>query len=355
VVFFVGWLSCDSVEYPFGETDGFGAIIRRIADQSGYATVRVDKPGVGDSEGPACSQLDFVRELAAYHAAFASISRFAFIDPTRVFVLGLSNGGGFAPLTTDGTPVRGYIAAGSWGRSWYEHMVEHERRRLMRGGTPLAQVDDAMRTCVEFYRLFLMQKATPGAILAEHRAWRPLWYDADDGMDGRPAAFYQQLQDLNVAAAWSRTNAAALVLRGSADTVMSRADSEALFEIVNRAHPGTATYREIDGADHLFTRGADFAGETVTTMREWMRSQLLKTKQPVGRAFKLQVSPGAPDPTYQVVGISYSDAARRVRAQARKGPINALHAEKHRAVRVHPSQGSDATVRPQRGELLRVR
>lgn len=25
-IFFVGWLSCDSVEYPNGETDGFGAI-----------------------------------------------------------------------------------------------------------------------------------------------------------------------------------------------------------------------------------------------------------------------------------------------------------------------------------------
>src|SRR5438876_7477005 len=45
-IFFVGWLSCDSVEYPYGETDGFGAILRRIAEQSGYATVRVDKPGV---------------------------------------------------------------------------------------------------------------------------------------------------------------------------------------------------------------------------------------------------------------------------------------------------------------------
>jgi len=26
VIFFVGWLSCDSVEYARGETDAFGAI-----------------------------------------------------------------------------------------------------------------------------------------------------------------------------------------------------------------------------------------------------------------------------------------------------------------------------------------
>src|SRR6267143_3534494 len=48
VIFFVGWLSCDRVEYPQGETDGFGAVILRLIEQSGYATVGMDKPGVGE-------------------------------------------------------------------------------------------------------------------------------------------------------------------------------------------------------------------------------------------------------------------------------------------------------------------
>ena len=50
-IFFIGWLSCDSVEYPEGETDGFGAIFHRLIEQSGYATIRLDKPGVGESQG----------------------------------------------------------------------------------------------------------------------------------------------------------------------------------------------------------------------------------------------------------------------------------------------------------------
>ena len=52
VIFFVGWLSCDSMEYPDANTrDGFGIFLRRLIDQSGYATVRMDKPGVGESQG----------------------------------------------------------------------------------------------------------------------------------------------------------------------------------------------------------------------------------------------------------------------------------------------------------------
>ena len=42
VIFFVGWLSCDSVEYTRGETDAFGAIFWRLIEMSGYATLRMD-------------------------------------------------------------------------------------------------------------------------------------------------------------------------------------------------------------------------------------------------------------------------------------------------------------------------
>jgi cephalosporin-C deacetylase-like acetyl esterase len=33
------------------------------------------------------------------------------IDSSRIAVIGLSNGGGFAPMAANGTPVRGYVVA----------------------------------------------------------------------------------------------------------------------------------------------------------------------------------------------------------------------------------------------------
>src|SRR2546423_650829 len=74
VIFFVGWLSCDSVEYVT-ESDGFGALLRRLIDQSGYATIRMDKPGVGESTGTPCAKSDFQGELEGYRAAFESITK----------------------------------------------------------------------------------------------------------------------------------------------------------------------------------------------------------------------------------------------------------------------------------------
>src|SRR5579862_6783680 len=50
-IFVVGWLSCDSVEAPPGTTDSSQLVMQSIARLAGFATIRMDKPGVGDSEG----------------------------------------------------------------------------------------------------------------------------------------------------------------------------------------------------------------------------------------------------------------------------------------------------------------
>ncbi len=95
-IFVAGWLSCDSVEAPASTDDASGKVFRVLAELPGFVTVLRDKPGVGDSEG-VCKETDFDTELSAYRAAFRSLSRYAFIDKNKVFVFGISNGGGFAP------------------------------------------------------------------------------------------------------------------------------------------------------------------------------------------------------------------------------------------------------------------
>jgi pimeloyl-ACP methyl ester carboxylesterase len=269
-IFFVGWLSCDSVEYPLGETDGFGPIFWRLVEQSGYATFRVDKPGVGESKGD-CSSTDFLTELSGYQAAFDSISKYDFIDPERIFIVGLSNGGGTSVLVPRQHPVRGYIAASSWGRTWYEHMLELERLRLSTEGKSPGEVDSRMKAFSQFYDLYLNQRMMPGEIISKHAEWKDIWYGKADGQYGRPAAFYQQLQALNLGEAWENINVPVLVMHGTADNIMSNADSSAIAEIVNHAHPGTAKFVEIENADHLLSVQNKLSDKVVPAMLEWMR------------------------------------------------------------------------------------
>jgi alpha-beta hydrolase superfamily lysophospholipase len=65
-----------------------------------------------------------------------------------------------------------------------------------------------------------------------------------------------------------------LILHGTADTIMSPSDSRAIADLVNRAHPGHATYTEIQDADHLLAVHNKLEEHVVPTMIDWMRKQL---------------------------------------------------------------------------------
>ena len=247
-VFIVGWLSCDSAEFPLGARGGMNQLVAHLVKDSGYAVVRMDKPGVGDSEG-VCAEADFKAEISGYEEAFKSLEKYPFIDRDRVAVVGLSNGGGFAPIAAPPDRVKGYVAIGSWGRTWYEHMLAIERGRLGVSGADPAKINSDLKAFTEFYRLYLIEKQTPKQILTAHPEWKSIWYDGDATQYGRPAAFYQQLQDLNLGQTWGAVKVPVLVLRGEYDWIMPRPDGYAIVESVNR-NAQLANYVELPRVDH---------------------------------------------------------------------------------------------------------
>jgi pimeloyl-ACP methyl ester carboxylesterase len=95
-------------------------------------------------------------------------------------------------------------------------------------------------------------------VIAQHPEWKNIWYDAADGQYGRPAAFYQQLQSLNLGQVWQDVDRPVLVVYGTGDVIMSRADSDAISETVNRVHPGAARNYTVDRMNHLFTIDGKF-------------------------------------------------------------------------------------------------
>jgi pimeloyl-ACP methyl ester carboxylesterase len=247
-----GWLSCDSVEFPLGANAGFSKLLQGLAKESGFQFMRVDKPGVGDSGGPPCSEVDFDRELAGYRAGLKALKSDPGVDPDRVFIFGMSNGGGIAPLVAAGEKVRGYVVSGAWVKTWYEHMIENERRRLALSGESAGQVAEHVRGFESFYDLYLNRRLTPAEVLKQRPELTPLWYDQPGHQYGRPAAFYHQLQALNLAAAWDKVEVPVLVVYGENDWIMSRQDHEMIAEIVNHNHPGLARFVAIPKMDHLF-------------------------------------------------------------------------------------------------------
>ncbi len=290
VLFVAGWLSCDSVEARAATKDESGLVFRGLAQVPEFVLFRMDKQGVGDSEG-VCSETDFDSELAGYRAAFRAMKNYDFIDTKKIYILGISNGGGFAPLVpeseTERAQVRGYISVGGWVKTWFEHMLEIERRRFALMGKSPGEVNDRMKGAAMLYHEWLIKGRPVDDVLKERPQLADLWPEGKDHahLYGRPLRFYQQLQQLNLAAAWSRLKVPTYVLRGAFDWIMSRDDSELIASYVN--HNGDlASFYEIPQTGHTFQhnlsladafkgKSAPFDSKIIGLLVDWLRNEAI--------------------------------------------------------------------------------
>jgi dienelactone hydrolase len=285
-ILFVSWLSCGTVEAPERD-DSWVKMLREVAEKSGCLMMRVEKPGVGDSNGTACSDCDLLTELDGYRAAWRHLKNRADVDTTRILVFGASLGGSLAALAGRDQPVAGYITAVSVYKTWLEHMIELERRRLQYTGSSQAEINSKMPGYIEFYTDYLVYKKAPGQIMREKPHLASYWYDGPSHQYGRPAEFYMQVQDINFMSEWEKTKAPMLVVAGEMDWIMSLDDSKLLVEMINAKTPGRATLNVARGMDHHWTvyptaqdafdeTGGVYAQKTVLEMLAWIKETISK-------------------------------------------------------------------------------
>jgi pimeloyl-ACP methyl ester carboxylesterase len=283
-IVFVPWLSCDPVEGVF-PGDGWLQLLHALAEHSGWALYRVEKPGVGDSDGSDCARNDLEADLAALRAALDEVQRLEDVDPEHLVIFGGSIGGALAPILAQGRPVAGLIVSGGFSRTWLEHMLEIERRRLTLDGTPPAEINRALRGYADFYSLYLNQGLTPAQVVARRPDLAPLWHDAPDGQYGRPAKYHQQVQSLNVEAAWAAVDVPVLILHGEYDWIMSRVEADHVVELVNTRHPGNAMLAILPRTDHNLgvyaspldayqDRGGRFDPQVVSIVEDWLSQRV---------------------------------------------------------------------------------
>ncbi len=285
-IFLVPWMSCDPVEFPVGGMVGIDMLIHRLVTDSGFVMMRVEKPGLVDSEGPPCIEADFQTEFAGFYAGLRKFKRNKFVDPDRIFILAQSNGAGYAPLVVDDEKVAGYVVTGGWVKTWFEHMLYIERSRYGLIGLSPGEISRRMRLVAELYTDYLIRKKLPGEIIAEKPHLVEVWEWQPAHQYGRPAAYMQQLQDLNLEAAWEKVEVPVLVIYGEYDWAMSGEDHRIIAEIVNRRHPGFARFVEMPRMNHslFFYESAQqafdnfgsgkFDESVVTLVLDWMNGVL---------------------------------------------------------------------------------
>ena len=171
--------------------------IARFLHDLGVATLRIDRPGLGDSPGPPSA--GFLDENASYRAALEALD-----DGRRRVLFGHSVGGMHAPLLADLADA--LVVYGTSRRRWSTCLDESEaRQRALRG---------------------LKKKKRTG--WPKERARR----------------FHEELDDVDLGAAWDALAIPHLVVIGEHDWVVGEDEQRELGGDV----------LALDGLDHAFTR-----------------------------------------------------------------------------------------------------
>jgi len=248
-VLLMGGLGCYSLDGEITRPVGYGPILTALAKQS-FVTMRVEKSGEGDSEGPACTDLKATAELEAkgYVAGLRALKSYDFVDAGRVFVFAHSLGPLIGSMALPEEPVRGFVAAETIGRSWFEYGLENVRRQSALAGEPLDQVDADVQTHAACAYHFFIEHQSAEAVSKFGEQCK----DMIRSYAGVPYSYMQQIGDLSLGKQWKRIDTPVLVIYGTSDPATSADESRYLVDLINSFHPGRATYAELNGMGHDF-------------------------------------------------------------------------------------------------------
>jgi pimeloyl-ACP methyl ester carboxylesterase len=246
------WVSCGSLDYS-GTRPG---VLQDIAQRSGMVLVRIERSGTGDSEGPACSALDYDTEVRHYREAFDQIARHPWIDPDRIVIFGNSLGATTAPLIAEGKKVAGIVIQGGGAVTYLERMINFDRLYLERSGKYApAQFHEEMNRRIAFHVDYLLRRKTPEQIERERPELSGVWQSIRGAAEapphyGRPYAWHWQAADKDFLEAWTQVRAPVLVAHGEYDQFEPRHGHQLIADTLNKLRPGSATFIQVPKADH---------------------------------------------------------------------------------------------------------
>jgi pimeloyl-ACP methyl ester carboxylesterase len=220
--------------------------------RAGFGVVRVERRGVGDSEGDGSAQGFDEERDDLLHAAKRSSDHWFYGLPWIVY--GYSLGGLHAPLVASELGARAVSVWGSGVDTWTEYLDALLRRRMNLEGADETSIETAVRAQQALYATVHIRGETVAQAIARHPALRSFnklfGLDVERNMiDGRPARFWREVYQCPTASALASLEAPLLALWGECDWLTTLEEHQRIARISPRA-----TLARVPLTDHGYAR-----------------------------------------------------------------------------------------------------
>ncbi len=235
--------------------------LKTVMDALPVAILRVERSSDGDSEGPACHELDYNTEIRHYTSAILDIVGNRIVDQSRVYLYGSSLGSTIAPLVAQELKrkkllVAGLMVQGGGGLTHVERMINFDRINLeRRNDREFRSIHEEMMPRILFQTEYLIKRRHPDEIARDGDAMARV---RDDILGlgkfnhyGRPFAWHQQAASHDFLEAWLDVAAPTLVVFAEFDQFEMSYGHRVIVDVLNREHPGIADYVELPNINHF--------------------------------------------------------------------------------------------------------
>lgn len=248
VLFILPTVGCNTLESIPGNPSIYQAIVDSFT-YHGYATIRMERSGVGDSKGEPCETMSFDAELDALELTYELIDQYDALDVNNVFLFGHGIGAISGALLSQHLPFRGMVAYGTIGRNYPEWEWLTTRKQFELANIDDVVLDDAMN--LELQRIYLqyVEKYSTDEVrkkIPEIEEQFKTRIHSDE--------FYYQLAQRNIPQVWKDSNVRLLIVHGMSDYLTFQQDHRRIADLVNTSRPRTAAYFEFSWTDHRFNK-----------------------------------------------------------------------------------------------------
>lgn len=270
-VLFIQGNICESI-IDISEKDPY----RQFCDQmtlQGYAVMRIDKPGSGESEGKyiTCDKMSFTQEIEQFQTGIDYLKNNKTIDSKKIYLFGHSMGGVITPiLASQNKDIKGTIVYGTLTSTYGNYLPEIVYRSVIQNGNTEEDAEQYKNYIREITTALFEENKSPQQIISKTPEYESLlqqvlgWNEKNNTILYRSLTFNGELNKINPKEYWEKINCPILSIFGTSD-----------FEAIDKDYAtkmidwGNTKFQKISKA--IILQDTDHAFAKVGSMEEGRR------------------------------------------------------------------------------------